>query len=198
VADAINERGQVVGWSSSAVDFGNDHAVLWENGKITDLGAPPLGVSQATGINNRGEIVGITQAFDALQQAALWANGATVELGRLPGATASHATEINERGQVVGLSGSPDDLWEHAVLWDRGEIIDLGTLPGGSRSSALAISESGAVAGSSDVANGESHAVVWERGVIRDLGAGVAFGINDRGQVVGQDGIGQPTLWTVK
>ena len=197
-AYAINERRQIVGYSSSPVDFGSDHAVVWENGKVTDLGTPPLGASYARDINNRGEIVGWSQAFDAYPRATLWTNGASTDLGLLPGAVYSYAFSINNRGQVVGMSGQPaPDAWEHAVVWEQGVMTDLGTLPGGSQSFAADINTAGEVAGWSDVGNGEFHAVIWQQRVIRDLGIGQAYGINNRGQVVGIRGL-RPTLWSVE
>ena len=197
-AYAINERRQIVGYSSAPVDFGNDHAIVWKDGKITDLGAPPQGASYARDINNRGEIVGWSQAFDAYPRATLWANSATTDLGLLPGAVYSYAYSINDRGQVVGVSGQPaPDAWEHAVLWDKGVLTDLGTLPGGSQSFAFDINAAGEVAGMSNVGGGEFHAVIWRRGIIHDLGIGQAYGINNRGQVVGIRG-SRPTLWSVE
>ncbi len=38
VAQAVNARGQVAGWSATKI-AGERHAFLWENGKMTDLGA---------------------------------------------------------------------------------------------------------------------------------------------------------------
>ncbi len=197
-ATAINERGQIVGYSSSSVDFGSDHAVVWKNGKITDLGAPPQGASYATDINNRAEIVGSSQAYDAYPHATLWSKGTTTDLGLLPAAVYSNAHGINDRGQVVGVSGNPNpEAWEHAVIWERGTMTDLGTLPGGSHSFAFDINAAGVVAGMSDAGDGQFHAVIWQRGVIRDLGVGEASGINNRGQVVGTRDL-RPTLWSVK
>jgi probable HAF family extracellular repeat protein len=194
-AQDLNARGQVVGWSSSPIDFGNDHAVVWENGKIRDLGAPPRGASYAFGINDLGNIVGWTQAYDANSRAALWAKVARIDLGVLPDADYSYANKINNRGQIVGGSGGSN--WEHAVLWEDGEITDLGTLPGGARAGASDINASGWVAGWSDATDGEVHAVLWKDGAIHDFGLGQAFGINNRGQIVGSSRQG-PTLWSLE
>src|SRR5258708_37923513 len=60
LAAAVNGHGQVVG--SSLNSKGESRAVIWENGKITDLndlipGATGLVLTRATAINNRGQIV---------------------------------------------------------------------------------------------------------------------------------------------
>lgn len=53
----INNCGQVVGWSDSPTSTA--HAILWENGVVTDLNDILGGyASFALGINNRGVIVG--------------------------------------------------------------------------------------------------------------------------------------------
>ena len=62
-AKAINQHGQIVGWSEFD-DINNDtHAFLYEKGKMTDLNsliAPGTGwvLTEATGINRYGQIVG--------------------------------------------------------------------------------------------------------------------------------------------
>src|SRR5438552_2395146 len=112
------------------------------------------------------------------------------DLGILPGSTSSTATAINNSGQVVGNSGN------HAFFWDKGVMTDLGTLPGYTGSVvARAINDSGQVVGASG-----NHAFLWENGAMRDLGAFsnppqtcdsyTAYGINSRGQVVGNANIG--------
>src|SRR5947199_10482877 len=54
---AINNRGQVVGWSETAEGF--SRAFLWANGAMTDLKDPDGSQSIACGINNVGTIVGV-------------------------------------------------------------------------------------------------------------------------------------------
>ncbi|NJM41591.1 MAG: hypothetical protein HC853_12935 [Anaerolineae bacterium] len=58
----INNAGQVVGASSTSVLEAN-HAFLWQNGQLTDLGTisgGTFGSSAAYGINASGQIVGQT------------------------------------------------------------------------------------------------------------------------------------------
>ena len=70
-ATAINSRGQVVGSSNTA--SGEEHAFLWENGKMTDLGTlPGGGLSLAQDINNRGQVVGSSCTDLPECHAVLW------------------------------------------------------------------------------------------------------------------------------
>ena len=60
---AINDRGQVVGWSQTKAKdkYGEPiaHAFLWQNGRMRDLGTlPGESNSGATAINERGQVVG--------------------------------------------------------------------------------------------------------------------------------------------
>jgi probable HAF family extracellular repeat protein len=81
-------------------------------------------VSAAYAINERGQVVGSSDGT-----AALWQDGAVVDLGTLPGYLWSYGSAINDRGQVVGWSGAAESP-DHAVLWENGKITDLRTLPG--------------------------------------------------------------------
>lgn len=194
VATALNDVGQVVGYSASA--DGTTHAFIWQNGTIIDLGTLSAagGESYATGINNLGQAVGYSTAVaDPSSRAFLWQSGIIVDLNSLipadSGWTLQVAAGINETGQIVGSgmhNGEP-----RAFLWHAGTVTDLGTL-GGNSSAASAINDVGQVVGSSATADGFTHAFLWQNGTMSDLGAlntaggdSHADGINNLGQVVG-------------
>jgi probable HAF family extracellular repeat protein len=76
-ATAINNRGEIVGWSASVtgIIMGATRAVLWEHDTVYDLGdSIPAGsgwvLDQATAINDRGQIAGIGHR-DGLSRAFL-------------------------------------------------------------------------------------------------------------------------------
>jgi probable HAF family extracellular repeat protein len=94
----------------SQTPTGDLHAVLWEDGKITDLGVGGMAVA----INSRGQIIGQRETASEVH-AFLWEHGNITDLGTLGGGS-SEAVAINARGDVVGRSGTASGE-VHAVLW---------------------------------------------------------------------------------
>ena len=137
-ATAINDRDQIVGISGTCDQaVGRKtaaHAVLWENGRVTDLGN--LGGdawNTPTAINEAGDVAGFAGTDPAdvdgnFTHAFLKRRGhAMQDLGVLPGDISSTATAINLFGQVVGYS---NDAAGHirAVVWQNGVPVELGPL----------------------------------------------------------------------
>ncbi len=161
---AINDKGQVVGITGSC-SFGVVHAVLWQDGAVTDLGN--LGGTTdnwAEAINNQGQAVGWSNLpGDMTYHTFLWTEDEGMQdLGTLPGDFASSGAGINSKGQVVGTSydagGNP-----RAFLWQRGVMTDLNTLiPAGSPLFLLdgnGINSRGEIVGDAlQVSTGEVHA----------------------------------------
>jgi probable HAF family extracellular repeat protein len=187
----LNNEG-FVGGTASLPD-GTQHAVLWRNGRIRDLGTLGGPNSIAFGSpNERGQIVGEAETsipdpngedfcgFLALGdpssgtcQAFFWQDGVMTPLPALGDSRDrkqknSAANWINNRGAAVGTA--------------ENDVTDL-TCPGRSISPQVL----------------EFKPVIWEEGQVRELPTfrnedgdsdpdGVAFAINDRGQVVGASG----------
>lgn len=87
-AYSINDHGQVVGGSTACTPSGqpeSQHAFLWENGKMSDLGVLPQGTgSKARAINEKGQVVGVCSVKDGCH-AFLWQRGKMRDLGTLGG-----------------------------------------------------------------------------------------------------------------
>jgi probable HAF family extracellular repeat protein len=201
-ASAINDRGQIVGWSKVA--SGAEHAFLWQDGRMTDLGT--LGdYSTATAVNARGEVVGISTVSGSTQtHAVLWAQGRMIDLGI---AASPPNIVVNDRGEVVwtGSAGpSTSEGAPHVFTWEHGKRRDLGTM-GGRVMNLTAITERGQIVGNMERPGSyAASAFVWENGTVTSLdpvGNSVAIASNQRGQIVGgavRGGIGNPTLWTFR
>src|SRR5271166_1471287 len=198
---AINDAGVMDGLSETgAIDpqtgYPEVHAVVWQNGHITDLGTFGGAQSEPGGINNRGQVVGwamnttvdpFSAAFEGIGtnygwtgttqlRAFLWEDGLKRDLGTLGGPDAQ-AYAINQSGQIAGQSftsytPNPDTgiPTVDPFLWDHGTMTDLGNL-GGDISWAVWLNDRGQVAGTSYVANDQyPHAFLWDRGKLTDLG----------------------------
>jgi probable HAF family extracellular repeat protein len=258
----LNPHGAVSGGSADTLipdpfpqfpwgDLGTvTRAYLWDDGKLTDLGAVDSGVSSYSAwISSNGIIAGASEkrTLDPLvpgslpqQTAVVWRNGKITDLGFLPaGGYESRAVSVNSRGQVAGSatnlipdanSFAVDSLFllaaypfqSRAFIWDSTEgMTELGALGTGQDSAAYAINEQGQVIGYSykdtttpggcqtpelHTAVLDTGAFIWDRQHgVRDLGnfggtCTFASAINNRGQVVGRsdtrgDLYPRPFIW---
>ena len=149
-ASAINDAGQVAGTSVYGATS-TQHAFLWQNGTMTDLGSLVTGgASSATGIDQAGDVVGWSSVSGGGLAAVLWSKGSITTLATVPGLQNSIADGINDDGQIVG-SASTAGGQQHAVLWENGTAIDLNSLlpsnSGWVLTGAWSINDSGQVVG---------------------------------------------------
>src|SRR5258708_35182291 len=129
----VNERGQIAGQSylNSIPNATTgvptiDPFFIGEDGKMVDLGNLGGTVSWATGLNNRGQVIGaMTLAGDGGWHPFLWSHGVLTDLGTL-GVDCGNATAINDVGEVVGIACSPTAFF--ATLWRNGVLTNLGTV----------------------------------------------------------------------
>ena len=107
-------------------------AFRWVNGVIEDLGDLPFSFDvAANGVNNPGEIVGVTGLLGDQVGAFLWSNGVMDTIYSLPEYNFSKANAINDSGLIVGSAHT----WEYenlptlAYLWNSGTFHRSGNPP---------------------------------------------------------------------
>jgi probable HAF family extracellular repeat protein len=189
-AMGVNDRGDVVGQSGA-------HAVLWQNGRIVDLGTLGGSYSAAVDVNARGDVVGYSQVADgAGDHAFIWRRGRLIDLSPLAGFSSSYATAVNDRGDVVGFSVGDGGI--RAVLWrPNGTAVDLTAETGLHQVTDL--DNAGRLVGSVAPDGMNGYPALWYRGrttVLSDR-SGTASAINDRGEITGYfyGGFGHSFVW---
>jgi probable HAF family extracellular repeat protein len=202
-ATAINANGQVTGYSNTAKQiqvqcppgkYGQpkkcfepiQHAFLFSNGTMTDLGTLGGDYSEGLAINDSGEVVGWSQAKAGTSDAFLW-NGKTMTA--LAPLSEFYPHGINDSGQIAGTCNQ-----SLPCVDSNGTFTDLPNPPGLTCNGAAAINNNGQVlstcADGSQAVTGNTRAVVWTNGtptVLPTLGGPTttATAINNNGDVVG-------------
>ena len=185
-AYGVNIHGQVVGSAITAT--GAEHAFLYRNGVMTDLGVLNHGdtFSRAYGINDSGVVVG--QSLGATSDPFIYADGHMSFVGSLGGNYGS-ADAINNAGQIVGISADANGV-THAFRSTGGTMLDLGVLSAAQNySTAHGINSAGDVTGYSQTDAVNYDAFLYRAGSLQDLGNAYAnsrgFSINDAGYIAG-------------
>ena len=171
------------------------------------MALPTLGGNngQASAINNRDQIVGISETTvqdpgcsaskpGKIITPAFWEKGEVRPLPTVARDPDGFVQGINEQGQAVGSSGTCTGIATHAVLWENDTAFELPNL-GHDGNDAYAINDHGQAVGYVSTTDGSTIvASLWPNGVhsaVKNLGilpgddAAFATGINNRGQVVG-------------
>jgi len=125
----INGKGQAIGDSFLPGDT-EDHAFLWSEGKVHDLGTLGGSTSLPTGLTENADVSGVSWLpGDQGLHAVLWKKGTIHDLGAVDGDDCSWAWALNSSDQVVGISVPFCDLSQaRAFLWEKGSMVDLNTL----------------------------------------------------------------------
>ena len=204
-ATSVNARGWATGGSGTAeIDpqTGNpqEHAVLWKDSGLVDLGTLGAGLNSAgLTVNNAGEVVGMATVdttsdpfplgpWAAPIHAFIWRQGVMHDLGTLGGADSLPTGGCNNERSDLAVGWSFTDAvanastglpTQHAFVWDQGRMTDIPTL-GGSAAYAQCANNRGQVVGYSNLPgdvgctgsldNCAVHAFLWDQGILQDLG----------------------------
>lgn len=188
VAFDVNATGQV----AAVLEDGDGYqrGVLYDKGKLIELGSLGGKFSDAKAINDDGLIIGSARKEDSTWRAFLFDRDGGMKVLATLGGPSSYGMALNQHGHAVGFADTADGEW-HAFVHDGGEqLTDLGTL-GGKVSYASDINKHGQVVGTAALQDGYRHAFFYQRGRgMVDLGtlggrSSGATGINDSGVVVG-------------
>jgi uncharacterized membrane protein len=187
-ATAINDAGDVAGWSTQAGDP-NQYAVLWRSGTMTIL--PPLpGDTRAVanGINNLGLIVG-TSSGSTGNHGVLWRDGIPEPVN------ATTVRAINDAGMMIGTQSGVGAI----VIQPDGAVAPLPSVSGScSNPNAFGLNEAGTVVGTVGLLSPQGFCstfpAVWVGGVPQVLpppagaasaAGGAAVAINEHNDIVG-------------
>jgi probable HAF family extracellular repeat protein len=214
----VNANGVGVGMSETSVTdpftgWPADHAVIFKNGHVTDLGTLPGGYeSQGQAITDNGQVSGFASngimdpytslffgpGWNTQARTFVWQNGVMRDIGTLGGNDAVWNAS-NARGDIAGASYTDSALDQNSqtgfpildpFLWRHGQMIDLGTL-GGTLGFANWLNNADEVVGQSDLAGDQTaHPFLWNGKRMIDLGTlggtfGVANWISNGGEIVG-------------
>jgi len=193
-ANSVNESGLAVGWAETevhdptctGVQVLQFHGALWDPRRGTVKALRPFpgdSSAAATGINARGQVVGISGDCDqavgrfSARRAVLWEGDRVIEIPNLGGTTWHTPWAINARGDVVGFGnpagpGDPEGAFiSRAFYWRYGSptVTNLGVLDGDLFSQANGINARGQMIGVSHGGPDGPRGVIWELDVKGDV-----------------------------
>lgn len=167
---------------------------------VLDLGTLGGNRSSASGLNNRGQVVGHSETSDGSIHAFLYDGGTMVDLGTL-GGKESYAYRINDAGVIVGRAENEAGLYRAFLTRSGISMVDIGLLDSSLQmqefSTALGINMRGHVVGyrhqPGDHMTAHNRVFRFVDNRAEDLGTfggedGVVTAINDAGQMAGSFG----------
>jgi probable HAF family extracellular repeat protein len=207
---AINSESQVAGWTgnpNSPNQVSSPAPFLWTQGTMQVLEIPhPYHYGRAFDVNCRDEVVGFLYNSVA-DLAIIWIAGVAQKLPWV--GDAAYGRSINGCGLAAGEGGGPGNTKAHCS--PAGILPPIGptppnVVPSDRYSRAYGINSVGKIVGGADTGQPifypkafgapvvGMHACLWDKGIVQDLGTlhpnegSEAYGVNDRGQIVGRSG----------
>ncbi|MBU6401995.1 MAG: hypothetical protein KGS61_16890, partial [Verrucomicrobia bacterium] len=190
-APVLNDSAGGINDSDQVTVSGNGPAYIYSDGQLTNIGSLGGSPTYVRGINNTGQAVGDSRLANGTQHAFLYSGQRMIDLGALPGGSASQANAISGVGEVTG--------WSQTANGDRAFVYDpqhgMQAIPGslGGGTYGWGINNEGSVVGNAGSSfAGTHHAFLSQNGGFQDLGtlgdayaSSYAQGVNDSNIVVG-------------
>lgn len=181
VAIAVSPVGHVVGSSWTSFQVANEHAFLWRDGVMTDLGTLGGCCSRATSVNRAGKVVGVSRTASGADHGFIWKDGVMTDMGDF-GTPVFEAADINAAGQITGYGPSATNAI--GLIFYQERVVSRAAIR------PAAINAGGWVVGESQVGFGLQRAALWRDGTVLNLGTlGGSFSsaadLNRQGVVVG-------------
>jgi probable HAF family extracellular repeat protein len=197
---AINNRGQTVGTYGGGAGSSVRGFLRDKRGRFTRIDVPGASSTLPTGVNDRGRVVGFYEDSARPTGVGGFVREPDRAIARIdfPGALLTQPHGINNRGQIVGFYVDAGGTL-HGFLRSKGSFKTI-DVPGTAGSGALDINDRGEITGGYGDAQGRTHGYRLRKGVFTTIdppgavdvpgspgfAATAPFGINNRGQVVGQ------------
>lgn len=165
----------------SALSFLVSSASADVNYVVTDLDTLGGNYSYAYGINDKGQVVGKSNAiYQGKCYAFVYSNGTMTNLGTMDGFSSSTALGINNSGQIVGSVSTHST--SQAFLYEQGTMINIGQLTDDNTNQANAINDKG------QVVIGDSCAYLYYNGSISELPSPKGYPINESANDINNNG----------
>jgi uncharacterized membrane protein len=193
---STNNRGEFAGYYVDA--GGTPHGFRRDRkGRFTTIDAPGASFTFPLDVNERGQVVGYYVAPGDEVHGFSWTRGVFTVVDP-PGAAVTEAFGINNRGDIVGFYGDAGGAL-HGFVLSKGSFRTI-DVPGATGSGGLDINDRGEIVGAYADAQGKTHGFRLRKGVFTTIdppgavdvpgspgfAATAPFGINNRGQIVGQ------------
>lgn len=170
----LNDRGVVVG---SAYDYSPGRspiALVWVDGKVTPLPAPPgHRATEAAAINASGQIAGsVEKTYQGTRYSygCLWTDRKPQVLPT-PRAHFGTATDVNAAGVVVGWSPAGSRSLPRSWRWQGGKLTWLPLPPAWTVTRECSVNDAGQLVGIAEREGREtnSRALFWEGAAVTEL-----------------------------
>lgn len=152
---------------------------------IVDLTSGPR-FTEASGVNNAGQVIGYGIGEDGLSHGFVW-HGGKLDLLPTVGGSWAMPTAINERGQIVGSGpvGPGGQGVHRGYLWQDGTVTEIAPVAGCAATLPHDISDAGQVVGQACHPGVGGAAFAWQGGRLTLLDVD---GVNVNAEAISADG----------